>query len=437
MSQLDWALGYSYEAGSILEFYADRTPLWWDVPSEGDPPLVYRRPGPLVVQDYADLYTRSFGYRAVPMEGQFMAVTLDLTENRRREMCWYLYCHEVTVSGDWPARGAAPITEQPLRFNVGAIVGRHDTPDTVPAIERVLPQEYWPSVVYTGDPHFADPRLELEIATVALGAIARMLGDNPELFEDPDVVRCLRSWRTLELDCCELIDGYESSLTLPGQGRPTDDPAEMCRVMMRWVQTRHSEGNLRVKFEMETDRAIEAGALTVSGLARYLGVQRSTVQSWMKTTPQQRARKEALALHKAEAKRFPNDWIELLHNGIRFTQVAPGLSTDGEIRDELFRVLERKTQSVSGSGAKQYIAEARTRIEDATKDELWAFYRYQWGQDADPIGRMHRQKQELYADLERSSEAGITDTTVAAHLLAAEDTAARRRAVDEGGNGSS
>lgn len=415
MSLLDWALRYRYKAGAILEFYAERTPLWWDVPSEDDPTLLYRRPGPLVDQDYADLYTRSFGYRVVPMEGQFMAITLDLTENRRHEMCWYLYCHEVTVSGDWPARGAAPITEQPLRFNVGAIVGAHDRPDTVSAIERVLPQEHWPSVVHAGDsriphePHFADPRLERAIATAALGTIARMLGDTPELFEDPDVARCLQSWRTLERDCCELIDGYESDLKLPGQGRPTDDPAEMCRAIMRWVQTRHQEGTLRVKFETETDRAVEAGTVTVSGLARYLGVQRSTVQSWMKTTPQQRARKEAMALLKAELTRFPNEWIELLHNGKRFRQVTPGLSTGDQIRAELLKVLERHARSVSGPGAERYIAEARTRIETATQDELWAFYRYQWGQDADPILRIHRQKQELYANLsEPSSSAEIT-----------------------------
>lgn len=415
MSPLDWVLRYRYKTGAILEFYAERTPLWWDVPSEDEPTLLYRRPGPLVDQDYADLYTRSFGYRVVPMEGQFMAVTLDLTENRRHDMCWYLYCHEVTITGDWPARGAAPITEQPLRFNVGAIVGAHDRPDTVSAIEHVLPQEHWPSVVHTGDsrtphePHFADPRLERAIATAALSAIARMLGDTPELFEDPDVVRCLQSWRTLERDCCELIDGYESDLKLPGQGRLTDDPAEMCRAIMRWVQTRHQEGTLRVKFETETDRAVEAGTVTVSGLARYLGVQRSTVQSWMKTTPQQRAAKEAMALHKAELNRFPNEWIGLLHNGKRFIQVAPGLRTGDQIRAELLKVLERHAQSVSRPDAQQYIAEARTRIETATQDELWAFYRYQWGQDADPIRRIHRQKQELYANLsEQSSSAEIT-----------------------------
>lgn len=390
MPELDWVLRYRYEAGAILEFYAERTPLWWDVPSEHEPPLLYRRPGPLLVQDYADLYTRSFGYRVVPREGQFIAVTLDLTENRRHEMGWYLYCHEVTVTGDWPARGAAPISEQPLRFNVGAIVGGHDTRDTVPAIERVLPQEHWPSVVHTvgprtpHEPHFADPRLELAIATAALSAIARMLGDNPELFEDPDVMPCLRSWRALEQDCCQLIDGYESDLKLPGQGRLADDPAEMCRAIMRWVQTRHQEGTLRVKFETETDRAVEAGAVTVSGLARYLGVQRSTVQSWMKTTPQQRAEKEAMALHKAELTRFPNEWIGLLHNGRRFIQFTPGLRTGDQIRAELFAVLERHAQSVSGPNTEQYITEARARIETATQDELWAFYRYQWGQDADP-----------------------------------------------------
>ncbi|WP_255799704.1 DNA-packaging protein [Mycobacteroides abscessus] len=385
MPQLDWARRYRYEAGAILEFYAERTPLWWDVPSENEPALLYRRPGPLIAQDYADLYTRSFGYRIVPLDGQFMAITLDLTEDRRHEKSWHLYCHEVTVSGDWPARGAAPITEQPLRFNVGAIVGRHDMPDTAPAIERVLPQEHWPSVVYTEDPstphelHFADPRLELAIANAALSAIARMLGDNPELFEDPDVVRCLRSWRALEQDCCQLIDGYESGLLLPSQGRPSEDPAEMCRAIMRWVQTRHQEGTLRVKLEIETDRAVEAGTVTVSGLARYLGVQRSTVQSWMKTTPQQRAAKEAMALHRAELNRFPNEWIGLLHNGKRFIQITPGLRTGDQIRAELFNVLDRHAQSVSGPNTEQYITEARARIETATQDELWAFYRYQWG----------------------------------------------------------
>lgn len=405
MSLLEWALGYVYDEGAILEFYADRTPLWWDVPAEGEPPLLHRRPGPLVAQDYADLYTRSFGYRVVPMDGQFIAVTLDLTETRRHEMRWYLYCHEVTVSGDWPARGAAPITEQPLTFHVGAILGQDGADGTLPAIERVLPQEHWPSVVYAGDlmkpnkPHFADPRLELAIADAALSAIARMLGDNPELFEDPDVVRSLQNWRMLERDCCELIDDYELNLNLPDQGRPTDDPAEMCRAIMRWVQTRHTEGTLRVKFEMETDRAVEAGVVTVSGLARYLGVQRSTVQSWMKTTPQQRARKEAMAIHKAELERFPNEWIGLLHNGKRFIQVTPGLGAGDQIRTELLEVLKRHAQAVSGPGADQYIAAARRRIESASEDELWAFYRYQWGQDADPIRRMHRQKQELYADL--------------------------------------
>lgn len=390
MSLQDWALRYDYEEGAILEYYAERTPLWWDVPAEGEPPLLYRRQGPLVAQDYTDLYTRSFGYRVVPADDQFTAVTLDLTENRRHEMCWYLYCHEVTVSGDWPARGAAPITELPLTFHVGTILGRDDTPDTVPAIERILPQEYWPSVIYTGDPrkaqeqNYADPRLELAIANTALGEIARMLGDNPELFEDPDVVRCLESWRRLERDCVELIDSYESNLNLPEQGRLSDDPAEMCHAIMRWVQARHREGNSRVKFIMQTDRAIEAGDVTVSGLARYLGIQRSTVQSWMKTTPQQRAQKEAIAIQKAELTRFPNEWIALLHNGVRFTQVMPGLSTCDQIRAELLRVLDRHAQAVSGPGNEQYIAQALTRIQKATSDELWAFYRYQWGQEADP-----------------------------------------------------
>ncbi|SIC21333.1 Uncharacterised protein [Mycobacteroides abscessus subsp. abscessus] len=390
MSLQDWALRYHYEEGAILEYYAERTPLWWDVPAEGEPPLLYRRQGPLVAQDYTDLYTRSFGYRVVPADDQFTAVTLDLTENRRHELCWYLYCHEVTVSGDWPARGAAPITELPLTFHVGAVLGRNDTPDTVPAIERILPQKYWPSVICTGDPrkaqeqHYADPRLERAIANTALGEIARMLGDNPELFEDPDVVRCLESWRRLELDCCELIDSYESKLNLPEQGRPSDDPAEMCHAIMRWVQARHREGSARVTFIMQTDRAIEAGDVTVSGLARYLGIQRSTVQSWMKTTPQQRAQKEAIAIQKAELTRFPNEWIALLHNGGRFTQVMPGLSTCDQIRAELLRVLDRHAQAVSGPGNEQYIAQALTRIQKATSDELWAFYRYQWGQEADP-----------------------------------------------------
>jgi hypothetical protein len=219
-----------------------------------------------------------------------------------------------------------------------------------------------------------------------------MLGDNPELFEDPNVLRCLRSWRTLEQDCRELIGGYESDLKLPAQGRLADDPAEMCRAIMRWVQTRHQEGILRVKFETETDRAVEAGVVTVSGLARYLGVQRSTVQSWMKTTPQQRAQKEAMALHKAELTRFPNEWIGLLYSGKRALQVMPGLVTGDQIRGELLKVLERCAQTVSGPDAERHIAAVRTRIEAATQDELWAFYRYLWGQDADPNLRTARCK---------------------------------------------
>lgn len=119
-------------------------------------------------------------------------------------------------------------------------------------------------------------------------------------------------------------------------------------------------------------------------------------------------RDREVARLRANAKLFPNEWLVLLSTPRRQSRMSSGLLSFEAIRTELLEFGARYkgyalAPDVFGwtpSAELRESVEALIRsVQSATPAQLWAFYRDQWGMDADPFVRLQREKNAEYAKM--------------------------------------
>ncbi|WP_131823279.1 hypothetical protein [Mycobacteroides chelonae] len=119
-------------------------------------------------------------------------------------------------------------------------------------------------------------------------------------------------------------------------------------------------------------------------------------------------RDREVARYQANAKLFPNAWLFLLSTPLRQSRMPPGLLSAEAIRAELLGFGARYkgyafAPDVFGWGPSREQRESVDALIDsvktATYGQLWAFYRDQWGMEADPFYRLQREKNAEYAKM--------------------------------------
>lgn len=112
--------------------------------------------------------------------------------------------------------------------------------------------------------------------------------------------------------------------------------------------------------------------------------------------------------YRANARLFPNAWLFLLSMPHRQSRMPPGLRSAAAIRAELIRFGQRYKGYALAPDAFGWVPSREQResvdalidsVKTATYAQLWAFYRDQWGMEADPHYRLQRERNAEYAKI--------------------------------------